>query len=181
MDNPDPRNMTMAMPVYRSARTDRCSDVRPRATSAALAALLAFTAAGCTTPATPAVAPASISASASAARPTATASVTGTATYRERMALPPGAVFEATIEDISKADAPSAVLGRTEVTSIQVPVPFTIAYDPAKLDPRARYSVRTRILVEGRLWFTSDTVHPVLRDAGDTRVQIVMRRVTSAP
>lgn len=173
----------MAMPVPRSAPPDRCSDVRPRATSAALAALLAFAAAGCTTPATPAVAPvpASASASASAARPTAAASVTGTATYRERMALPPGAVFEAIIEDISKADAPSVVLGRTEVTSIQVPVPFTIAYDPAKLDPRARYSVRTRILVEGRLWFTSDTVHPVLRDAGDTRVEIVMRRVASAP
>jgi putative lipoprotein len=171
----------MAMPVPRSARTDRCSDVRPSATSAALAALLAFAAAGCTTPATPVVAPVPASAPASAARPTAAASVTGTATYRERMALPPGAVFEAIIEDISKADAPSVVLGRTGATSIQVPVSFTIPYDPAKLDPRARYSVRARILVEGRLWFTSDTVHPVLRDAGDTRVEIVMRRVASAP
>ena len=167
----------MAMPVPRSARTDRCNDVRPSATSTALAALLAFAAAGCTTPAAPVIAPVPVP----AARPAAVASVTGTATYRERMALPPGAVFEAVIEDISKADAPSVVLGRTEVTSIQVPVPFTIAYDPAKLDPRARYSVRTRILVEGRLWFTSDTVHPVLRDAGDTRVEIVMRRVASAP
>ena len=111
----------------------------------------------------------------------AAASVTGTATYRERMALPPDAVFEAIIEDVSKADAPALVLGRTEVTSIQVPVSFSIAYDPAKLDPRARYSVRTRILVEGRLWFTSDTRHPVLRDAGDTRVDIVMRRVAAAP
>jgi putative lipoprotein len=97
------------------------------------------------------------------------------------MALPPGAVFEAVIEDISKADAPSVVLGRTGATSIQVPVSFSIPYDPAKLDPRARYSVRARILVEGHLWFTSDTVHPVLRDAGDTRVEIVMRRVASAP
>ena len=32
-------------------------------------------------------------------------SVKGTARYRERMALPPDAVFEATLEDISKADA----------------------------------------------------------------------------
>ncbi|MEI6320339.1 MAG: YbaY family lipoprotein [Pseudomonadota bacterium] len=171
----------MAMPVPRSARTDRCSHVPPRATSAALAALLAFAAAGCATPAAPVIAPVPVSASASAARPTAAASVTGTATYRERMALPPGAVFEAVIEDISKADAPSVVLGRTGATSIQVPVSFSIPYDPAKLDTRARYSVRARILVEDRLWFTSDTVHPVLRDAGDTRVEIVMRRVASAP
>lgn len=167
----------MAMPVSRSARTDRWRDVPPSATSAALAALLAFAAAGCTTPAAPVIAPVPVP----AARPAAVASVTGTATYRERMALPPGAVFEAVIEDISKADAPAVVLGRTEVTSMQVPVSFTIAYDPAKIDPRARYSVRTRILVEGRPWFTSDTVHPVLRGAGDSRVDIVMRRVASAP
>ena len=31
--------------------------------------------------------------------------ITGTALYRERLALPPGAVFEATLEDISRADA----------------------------------------------------------------------------
>jgi putative lipoprotein len=173
--------MIMAMPVPRSARTDRCSHVPPSATSAALAALLAFAAAGCATPAAPVNAPVPVSAAASATRPTAAASVAGTATYRERMALPPDAVFEATIEDISKPGAPAVILGRTEVTSFQVPVSFTIPYDPAKLDPRARYSVRARILVEGRLWFTSDTVHPVLRYAGDTRVEIVMRRVASAP
>jgi hypothetical protein len=29
----------------------------------------------------------------------------GTAAYRERMALPPSAAFEATLEDVSRADA----------------------------------------------------------------------------
>ena len=170
----------MAMPVPRSARTDRRSGASASASAAAVAALLAFAIAGCAAPVVPA-APGPAPTAVSGARPTAAASVTGTATYRERMALPPDAVFEAIIEDISKADAPAVVLGRTQVTSIQVPVSFSIAYDPAKLDPRARYSVRTRILVEGRLWFTSDTRHPVLRDAGDTRVDIVMRRVAAAP
>jgi putative lipoprotein len=171
--------MTMAMPVPRNARTDRCRGA-PASAAAALAALLALAVAGCAAPAVPA-APASAPTAVSGARPTTAASVTGTATYRERMALPPDAVFEAVIEDISKADAPAVVLGRTRVASVQVPVSFSIPYDPAKLDPRARYSVRTRILVEGRPWFTSDTVHPVLRDAGDSRVDIVMRRVASAP
>ncbi len=31
----------------------------------------------------------------------ANSTITGTASYRERMALPPGAVFEATLEDVS--------------------------------------------------------------------------------
>jgi heat shock protein HslJ len=36
------------------------------------------------------------------------AAINGTATYRKRMALPPGAVLEATLEDVSKADAAAA-------------------------------------------------------------------------
>ena len=35
--------------------------------------------------------------------------VRGTATWRERMALPPGAVLEAMVEDVSRADAPAEV------------------------------------------------------------------------
>jgi uncharacterized lipoprotein YbaY len=31
-------------------------------------------------------------------------SIQGTATYRERMAMPPAAVFEAALEDVSRAD-----------------------------------------------------------------------------
>lgn len=107
--------------------------------------------------------------------------VSGTATYRERIALPPGAEFEAVIEDVSKAGAPAVVLARIGLKPAGVPIPFSIAYDPARLDPRARYSVRARILVDGRLWFASDTIHPVLRDAGESRVDILLRRVHSAP
>jgi uncharacterized lipoprotein YbaY len=36
-------------------------------------------------------------------------SIQGTATYRERMALPPSAAFEATVEDVSRADAPADI------------------------------------------------------------------------
>lgn len=34
--------------------------------------------------------------------------ITGTATYRERIALPANAVFEATLEDVSRADVPDS-------------------------------------------------------------------------
>lgn len=39
------------------------------------------------------------------------AAVTGTATYRERIALPPGAVLEVTLEDVSRAGAPAEAIG----------------------------------------------------------------------
>jgi heat shock protein HslJ len=41
--------------------------------------------------------------------------VKGTATYRERMALPPGAVLEATLQDVSRADAPAVVIGQVSL------------------------------------------------------------------
>jgi hypothetical protein len=43
------------------------------------------------------------------------AQVKGTASYRERIALPPDAVFEATLEDVSKADARAEVIGRARI------------------------------------------------------------------
>jgi Type III secretion system lipoprotein chaperone (YscW) len=65
---------------------------------------------------------------------TATAqSIEGTATYRERITLPPAAVFEAAIEDVSRADAPAATIARTRVASPgNPPIAFT-AYDPARI------------------------------------------------
>lgn len=105
-------------------------------------------------------------------------SVSGTATYRERIALPPSAVFEASLEDISRADAPAETLGTTRLESPgQVPIPFSISYDPARIDSRHRYAVRARITVEGELMFTSDTVHPVITQGSGSTFEIVMRRV----
>jgi putative lipoprotein len=43
--------------------------------------------------------------------------IQGTATYRERMALPAGAAFEATLEDVSRADAPAETIARQRVAS----------------------------------------------------------------
>jgi heat shock protein HslJ len=51
------------------------------------------------------------------ARPAMAQSIQGTATYRERMALPPSAVSEATLEDASRADAVAEPLARLRLTS----------------------------------------------------------------
>ena len=59
--------------------------------------------------------------------------VTGTASYRERIALPPGAVFEAVLEDVSVADAPARELGRATVADPgNPPFAFDIGFDPAE-------------------------------------------------
>jgi len=104
------------------------------------------------------------------------ATLTGTATYRERIALPPGAVFEATLEDVSRADAPAEVLGRTRMESPgNPPFKFSIAYDPARIDPSHRYTIRAKVTHEDRLMFTTDTHYPVLSAGQPNHVDMLMR------
>ena len=108
--------------------------------------------------------------------------VSGTATYRERMALPPDAVFEATLEDVSRADAASEVMGRTRIESPGLPpISFTIAYDPARISAGNRYAVRARISRGEQLLFTTDTNYAVLGDAQANHVDVMLQRVAGTP
>ena len=110
--------------------------------------------------------------------PASAASITGTATYRERMLLPPGAVFEATLEDVSHADAPSEVIGRARIDSPgSPPFRFAIDYDPSHVKDGRRYAVRARITLDRKLMFTSDTAYPVMEPGGATHVDMPLRRI----
>lgn len=83
--------------------------------------------------------------------------ISGEVWYRERIALPPGAMVVVTLEDQSRADAPATVI--TDYTHIvddkQGPYPFRIVYDPSAIDERMTYGLRVRIEHEGRLMFSS--------------------------
>jgi putative lipoprotein len=109
-------------------------------------------------------------------------SIHGTATYRERLALPPSAAFEVTLEDVSRADAPADVLARTRLSPAgNPPIRFEISVDLARIRPDRRYAVRARIVDGDRLMFTSDASHPVLTQGHGTIVAIMMRRAGAGP
>lgn len=83
--------------------------------------------------------------------------VTGTALYRERMALPPGATFEAMLEDVSRAGAPATILGRYgPVPAGTPPFAFKIEYADAAVVPGGRYNVRTSVRSGDKLLFITD-------------------------
>lgn len=108
--------------------------------------------------------------------------VQGTATYRERLALPPKAAFEATLEDISRADAPAEVIGRVHIEPAgQVPIHFEISYDGSRIDPKHRYSVRARIVRDDTLLFTTTRIYPVLTQGAGTKVELLLQRVNQRP
>ena len=107
--------------------------------------------------------------------------VKGTAAYRERMALPPTAVFDATLEDVSRADAPAEVIGSTRIEHPgNPPIAFEISYDPGRIQAEHRYSVRARITVEGKLFFTTDQSYPVLTGGKGNEVQLLLRRASGS-
>jgi len=108
----------------------------------------------------------------------ACAQVKGTASYRERMALPPDAVFEATLEDLSRTDARAEVIGRARIERPgNPPIAFEIPYDTSKISPRGRYAVRARILVGSGVLFITDQYYPVLSDGKGTEVTLMLRRL----
>ena len=105
--------------------------------------------------------------------------VRGTATYRERIALPTNAVFEATLEDVSQADAQSELIARVQNEQPgNPPIPFVIAFDAGRINPGHRYAVRARILVDDRVWFTTSQNYPVLTPGRGGDLQLLLRRAS---
>jgi len=111
---------------------------------------------------------------------TGAGTVTGTVTYRQRIALPPNAVVKVRLQDVSRADAPAVLLDEQTVSTNgkQVPIPFTLKYDRAQLQPTHTYAVSAQILVDGKLQWTSTTRHEVLTRGNPSRnVTVTMNQV----
>lgn len=110
--------------------------------------------------------------------------VVGTATYRERITLPPNAMFEATLEDVSRADAPATVLATSRIYPADElpPYRYTLSAPRADLPATARVVVRARITVEGRLWFTTAQAYPVeVVRVGKQTIDVLLRAPETRP
>jgi copper homeostasis protein (lipoprotein) len=109
-----------------------------------------------------------------------TSVITGTAAWREPVVLPPNAVFEATLEDVTRADQPPTVLGRQRLAPIRsLPCAVEIPYDPGRIQPRARYVVRATIQAGKAKWVTRAIV-PVLTHGAGSKVELELKRLSAA-
>jgi putative lipoprotein len=103
------------------------------------------------------------------------------ASFRERLALAPGVRLEASLLDISRADAPAVIVGKTVLEDVgQPPYRLAIAYDPAAIVANHRYAVRVVLMKDTRLLFTTDQVYPVLTAGSPASVQVLLKRVGGA-
>ncbi|MBU0827230.1 MAG: META domain-containing protein [Gammaproteobacteria bacterium] len=110
--------------------------------------------------------------------PESDAVVTGVALTRERVILPPEAVFEATLLDVTNADIPPVVLGRQRLEPAgQPPFAIHIPYPSVRFVPKGRYEVRATVSLEGRVLWTTDMRNPVPHDAAYRRVSLQLLRL----
>lgn len=128
----------------------------------------------------PLILPAALVLAACAATPdmtTGTTVVTVTATYRERIMLPPGHVLTVRVEDVSLADAPAKVLAETsEPLAGAPPYRVTLGFPTSQIDPRHTYAARAEIRdAAGALVFVTDTRHAILTNGAPASAEIVLK------
>lgn len=105
--------------------------------------------------------------------------VSGTVTYRERMALPPDAVVEVWITDVTPGVVTNmALLGEATVQSAgrQVPIPFEIRFEPARVAADHLYAVKAAIRGGGQTLFESEAGTNVITRGNPMRVELRLTR-----
>ncbi len=105
--------------------------------------------------------------------------VQGSATYRERIALPPDATLVVELQDVSLADAPAVTLSAQRYSLNAVPAAYQLTYDDALVRDGMRYVVRGSIYDGRKLLFTTDTAYPVLTDGAGNQADLVLVQVSN--
>ncbi len=113
----------------------------------------------------------------SAAGTTEKSVILGTVSYRERIALPSTAILNVQLTDVSRADAPARVIAEQaiEARGPQVPIPFELSYDPARIEQRSTYAVSARITVGSDIWFVSKDRYAVLTQGSPSNVNLMLQ------
>jgi putative lipoprotein len=104
------------------------------------------------------------------------ASIAGTVTYRLRIALTPEAVVQVELRDVSAQDVEAPLIAKRVIDKPgQVPIAFSLEYDPSLIEPGHTYAVSARITDRGQLQFVTDARVAVLGGAAAaTPVEIVV-------
>ena len=111
---------------------------------------------------------------------TAHATVRGRINYGDGMALPPQAVIDIELTDISRSGAPAQVLARMRLSAEEEgPIPFEISVPSARIDQQCTYVLSARISYGGKLLYTNTSAHRVLTQGAPIKVDLRVERVAA--
>ena len=105
--------------------------------------------------------------------------VTGTVTYRERISLSGDAVVRVTLRDLDERD--TMIGQRLLYDAGQVPIAFSVVYDPALVDKTHRYELRAEIVDDERLAFLTAETYPVITRGAPSKVEVRVRAADNGP
>jgi len=101
----------------------------------------------------------------------------GTVSYRERVALPPSAIVEVKLVDVSLADAPARTIAGTRIRArAGSPIAFVLRYNSADIAPGKTYALQARITDGDRLLFINTMQYTVF-DGGPDNTGIRVEHV----
>jgi len=113
--------------------------------------------------------------------PAAMAVVSGTVAYRERIAMPENAVLTMQLRDMSESNETdrAEVIAEQKFTFAghQVPLPFELRYDAAKIDPGHTYALSARITIADQLMFMNTTAYRVITQGNPAKADILLQMV----
>lgn len=118
------------------------------------------------------------------AQPTAAQpSISGTIVYRERMALPPDAVIEVKLQDVSGTNGTANTIAESVFATggKQVPISFQLSYKPSDINPAHTYKVQANVRVNGKLMFTSVIPYLVITQGAPSQVALLLERAPEKP
>ena len=114
------------------------------------------------------------------APPSNGATLTGEITFAGDPAIPPGAIVEAQLRDVSLQDVASTLIASQTIRSPdRFPVAFAIRYDPEEIDERRTYGMQVSVTVGGELVYVNDAAFDVLTGgypSGGVAVEVVKIR-----
>ncbi len=106
--------------------------------------------------------------------------VSGTAAYRQRIAMPPDAELSVQIEDLTDTKNPVVAVFNERFGDHQVPIAFTLPVPNTAIHADHRYTLRAQITVGGAPRFASTSNYPVLTDGGNNRVDVLLDAVSAS-
>jgi putative lipoprotein len=100
----------------------------------------------------------------------------GTVSYREHISLPPDAILEVSIVDLSLEPPANIFASARVLTRNQLPIPYRVRFDVARARRNRSYALEARILVNGRVLFAT-IKRPSVQ--GPVQPEILVERVVA--
>ena len=105
--------------------------------------------------------------------------VLGTVGFAQPLEIPSGSTLTVQLQDASLPDASATVLSESVITDFStIPIPFSISYDPMRVETRFTYSISARITdAAGNLIFINTAAYNVITGGNSSVVDVIVEPI----